>query len=421
MKVGDLGNWPKTLFTYGPFAILVFMFFVAEGKARRAMKEARVEDAKTFTIVYVLNWVVIFGLIIFSVFAWSWLNLKLEPTIKGRIENLKGGDNITTNTANMFLWRHIISLDRSDFEWRLEGIKRFAEGEKVTIILVPEPPKSTGTSEDAIVKGEADIKNYELTIRSEFYDHDVRIVYRRDQKKMFVHEDGKEVELPETTQLLAGTQTEPDSEFFMTVAHAQDTFREADFRSSLESSDVVVRRYARTDLAKQGQAGLNFVEEVLAEPKSSYRLKLGVIVALNNMPNLRVDGLKHKTIEAIQVAAADSDEALRNEALGFLAKHNLARNATMPVTVCEHINFGGRCQGFGPGSYRANRKELGNLPNDTASSIRVMTGYKARLCDSEGKGNGSGICQTIAAGSYQLKTGSNGISDRVSFIEVIKQ
>ena len=78
-------SWIKLLYTYGPFAILVFFVFVTERKSRMAKNEAPPDEKKRLMVVYLLNWVIIFGLVLFSMYAWTRINLDGEPTIKGRI------------------------------------------------------------------------------------------------------------------------------------------------------------------------------------------------------------------------------------------------------------------------------------------------------------------------------------------------
>ena len=48
--------WIKLLYTYGPFAILVFLVFVTERKTRTAMKEAGRDEKQRMIMVYLLNW-----------------------------------------------------------------------------------------------------------------------------------------------------------------------------------------------------------------------------------------------------------------------------------------------------------------------------------------------------------------------------
>jgi hypothetical protein len=156
-----------------------------------------------------------------------------------------------------------------------------------------------------------------------------------------------------------------------------------------------------------------WIDNVLRDNASSYRLRLGVLVALNNMPNLDAESLLPATVNAIQNTLNDPDDALRNEALGLAHKYQL-----IPVTVYEHFDLTGRSQVYGPGTYRADKARLGSLPDDSASSISVAKGFSVRLCEDEGDGKGSGVCETKGPGNHNLPWGPRSVGDKVSFIEV---
>jgi hypothetical protein len=195
----------------------------------------------------------------------------------------------------------------------------------------------------------------------------------------------------------------------------QSDFSSYEYSVGLESPDAIVRRSARYQLSLQDQNEvLPWINGILKDKGSSYRLRLGVLVALNNMPNLPVQSLLPETITAIQNTINDPDDALRNEALGLAKKYHL-----IPVTVYEHDNFQGLSQVFGPGTYRYDQGRLGSLPNDSASSLRVAKGFAVRLCENEGEGKGSGLCETLGPGNHSLSWGPGGLADKVSFVQVI--
>jgi hypothetical protein len=194
----------------------------------------------------------------------------------------------------------------------------------------------------------------------------------------------------------------------------QPAFSSYDFTVGLESSDAIVRRKTRYALSLQDQSvALPWIDSVLENKSSSYRLRLGVLVALNNMPNLLAESLSPATITAIQGALNDPDDALRNEALGLAKRYKL-----IPVIVYEHYDFTGKSQAYGPGKYRADKAQLGSLPNDSASSLRVAKGFFVRLCENEADGKGGGLCVTKGPGNYSLPWGPDGVADKVSFIQV---
>ena len=396
--------WVKLLYTYGPFAILIFFVFVTERKTRAAKNEAKRDEKSKMLLLYMLNWIVIFGLVCFSLYAWSRMNLSEEAEIKGHIANLTGKEVASTRRpASLFLNRDYLGAGRADYLWRLVAPKRFNDGDRVTIVFDPG-------------LGESFVTDNELTIRSSFYERDVGISYNRETNKLYVVEEGgKLTELPQSHQVFASQpEPEPTWNFFSTVAYAQGGFNGEAFAASLESPDPVIRRNARSDLAKQGGAAIPWINNVLSNSGTSYRLKVGIIVALNRMTY--VNGmLQPAALATIQSAAFDKDDTLRNESVTFLEKNRIP----FPVTVYEHSSFAGRNQGFVPGQYRADYGQLGKLPNDSASSLRVQKGFRVRLCENEGNGRGSGRCQEFREGSWELKwSRTSGVADRVSYVDV---
>lgn len=405
--------WVKLLYTYGPFAILILLVFVTERKSRTAMKEATKRDEKALTAVYVLNWVAIFGLVTYSVYAWKQINIDRKPTIRGTIENLSNLQTLGTTSADLYLRKIPKSNSYSDYEWLLiNKDKRWDDGAKIRFTIQAPKPDSK----------DDDLFEYELPIQSDFYDNGVLL--RHKQGKLFLDHAGEEKELqggvlPGNTQPLSA-RVEPSWELFP-IAYAatvQKSFSTYDLSIGLESPDAIIRRKARAELANQDQAvALPWIDGVLKDQKSSSLLRIGVMFALNNMPNVRGESLKPSTIAAIQSALNDSDQTLRNEALSLAKRYNL-----VPATVYEHINYSGKSQGFGLGRYSANKSQFGSLSNDSASSVRIARGFKIRLCDSEGNGSGGGRCEEKGEGSYPLRAGIfGGVGDKVSFIEVIKR
>ena len=395
--------WVKLLYTYGPFAILVFFVFVTERKTRAAKNEAPRDEKSKMMLLYLLNWVVIFGLVVFSLYAWWRINLAEEAEIKGHIANLTGKEVASTRRpASLFLNRDYLGVGRADYLWRLVAPKRFKEGDKVTIVFDPG-------------LGESFVTDNELTIKSSFYDSEVGMSYNREANKLYVQDGNKVVELPQSHNLISSApDPEPTWSLFGTTVYAQAGFNGQAYSASLESPDPVIRRQARADLAKQGGNAIPWINDVLSNSETSYRVKLGVIVALNNMSYVGQGTLSPTALTTVQSAAFNKDDALRNEANSFLDKYKIP----FPVTVYEHVRLGGRSQGFIPGVYRADYRQLGKLPNDSASSLKVEKGYTVRLCDSEGNGKGSGRCEVYRAGTWDLKSSAVGLSDRVSFIEV---
>ncbi|MBK6590740.1 MAG: hypothetical protein IPG22_20910 [Acidobacteria bacterium] len=83
------------------------------------------------------------------------------------------------------------------------------------------------------------------------------------------------------------------------------------------------------------------------------------------------------------------------------------------VTVYDDRDFRGASQVFGPGRYLNNAGQLGSIRNDEASSVIVERGYKVRFCEGEGTGRGSGRCEELGEGRFNLR-----LNDEASYIEV---
>ncbi|HEV7745864.1 MAG TPA: HEAT repeat domain-containing protein [Pyrinomonadaceae bacterium] len=404
MKTPD--DWVRILAAYGPNAILVFFVFVTERKIWKAMKEAPEQDKKKLVGVYIANWVLIFGVAIFAMVAYWQLNLVRKPQISGRLENLSNSEILSTSFDDLYL-RRIRQADYSNYEWLLiNKDKQYDEGETIVFTI----DRSEENHENSF--------DYELPIRSDFYKKGVYL--RRDQDDLYFV--GQKTPLTKRRRLLSSppkpSPPELSMDFFTTTTYAQEQQKQFSIEASkvgLESPDVLVRRNSRSDLANQNQADvLPWIDSVLKDSNSSYRLRLGVIVALNNMPNLPVEVLMPATIDAIQRGLNDPDSTLRNEAYSLARRYKL-----IPLIVYEDIDFSGKSQVFGPGKYRADKLQLGSLPNDSASSYRVAKGFRVRLCENEGSGNGGGICEEKFAGNYPLTWGPSGLADKVSFIQVI--
>ena len=417
----DPKEWISYLFKYGPFAILILLVVVVERTLYSRMKAAAAPDRKMFRTLYFSNWVVILGAIVYCVVFWS-LTYGGKAEIVGTIENLSTMEVLGTTQAQLYLHKKIKSLSLTDYQWRLVSDKPFPDGAKVSLtITVPKPDIET---EGRKFPTEPDLWEYKLPIESYFYDEEV--VLRRKQDKLFLVHNGSEKELegellrnnalPKPGEVTASWAIFPVAHAQAQAQVAQQAFSPAEFTVGLESPDIIVRRKARAELASQDPAvTLPWIDQVLNQ-KSSYRLRLGVIVALNGIPQskLSVDRIPQSTIDALQVAVGDSDYTLRNEAVNFLNRYGL-----VPAFIYEHTDARGKAQAYAQGKYRANRNEFGNLPNDSASALHVGPGFLVRLCEHEGDGNGAGKCKYYGSGWHKLTPAD--LADKVSYISVSKK
>ena len=236
-------NWIKLLATYGPNAILVFLVFITERKIRTAMREEPASEKKKLVAVYILNWFLIFGVVIFAVYAWKRLYLDQKAEIRGTMLNLSAVETLSSNSVDLYQikkekgkWHSIY-----DCYWRMvTEDKPWEEGAKIRFTLQVPKPNSR----------DDDLYEYELPFETDFYYQPVSLI--RKQGKVFLDRNGQEKEIPGT--LLPGNtlpteaQRKHPSEIFP-VAYAQteqQNFSAYDFTLGLESPDAIVRRKVAT-------------------------------------------------------------------------------------------------------------------------------------------------------------------------------
>lgn len=311
METSNMELWAKILFTYGPFGLLLLFLIVAEAKARSAWKDAPMVEKMSFFGLYVVVWLVIIGLTAYSVYAWARTNLSEEAMIKGTFPGLEGSESITsTSDAGFYLRRIYKPGGKFDYMWRLISPARLPDGTKVGF-----------TFDRSTTPDHEDIANYELTILSSFYDNSVRLQlqYDRSANKLFLIHGGHRDELQAVTALSMNIR--PQRVSFIQTALAVEPFSPAEFVKRLESSDPIIRRDARTDLARYGRATLPWIQSVLTDPKSSYRLLLGVVSALNQMKDPGAGTLSSPASAAIIKLGTHEDPVMRAEVIRYVEHH----------------------------------------------------------------------------------------------------
>ena len=305
-------QWAKLLYTYGPFALLVLFVFVIEWKARSLLKDSSSPRLLSVSL-YLLNWFMIFVLCGAIVYIWFQLNLPQGAMIQGALTHLNQDETVFSDSPRLYLQRIYGEKNRFGYNWLLITPKRLPEGEKQSFTI------NFGQGDNARAF------TYDLTIRPSFYRSDVHLTYERDSKKLLLDHEGKQEELVPREDV-AAERTNKASWRLLPIAYAQSSASLDEIFKSLESDDPIIRRDARRDLAAQGQAALPRIEKTLQDPKSSYRVQLGAIVALNNMRNVTVSQETRVAIADIYARYKEQDPVLGSEAMRFL--HNL------PASTC---------------------------------------------------------------------------------------
>lgn len=291
-------DWVRLLFTYGPFGLIVFFLFFAEARARSAWRTAPAREKKLMAGLYLATWAVIFGLTIFSAHVWKVLNVKDEFVLQGRFGIFEPDEQVVGRYTDGLFLRKIYQSDGTfHYEWRLVSRSQLEEGSKIRLTV----EKGNERSEKAV--------DYLITVKSDFLRTGLELTYDRGAGKVLFPGGEAEIVAPTRRKEIQGQGWS-----LFPAAHAAEPFSSAQYKKRLESSDLVIRRDARTDLAKEGAAALPWIQSVLADGDSSYRLKLGVIIALDEMPNVKLDSFPPRSIQGLVEASVDRDETLRGEA-----------------------------------------------------------------------------------------------------------
>lgn len=299
-------DWVKLLYTYGPFALLVFFMFVGEARARSALKDPGVSRKVSLTI-YAANWAVVFTLLGFALSAWYRLTFNSEFTIRGTVLNLQGNETLHSRDNNLFLSKVYEPGGHFHYDWRLITERKLQNGVPFELDL------STSESEKTL--------NYILPIHSDSYGQVLTLTYNRSNDNLRVHDGSADEDLkPQSPDELARRERpEPiPSSLFVWKVEAQAAQQAVPLQDRLEASDPNIRRQARQDLAQQTTQQWSYIDAALSDPNSSYRVKLGVIYALNANKCADISKLSPAALTSVARASGDPDPTLRGLARGCL-------------------------------------------------------------------------------------------------------
>lgn len=338
-------TWIKLLFTYGPFALLTLFIFVILGKAKSQMNDSAKKNPVR-VLVYAATWFAIF--VLCGIIVWVWIRLNVpseEFTIRGHLTGLQDDEKFASRFADMFLKRLSYEQHRNfDYEWRIITRDKLPDAQSISLLI------------DRSTKEHEDLVEYVLPIRSDFYATNaiVDLKYNRQARKLELLQGGEftplKVMWSSDTGETQGALQEPAEGSIGFLNLVKLVFAQAGINSEtlgrrLESDDPVIRLDARADLARAGPEAFTYIRGVLENRESSYRLRLGVISALNNIKDVSASSLGAAGC-AIKVAASDSDSAIRIEAKRFLSAHR-----DVDAVTCRTV-FKPMIEGFGVGSDR---------------------------------------------------------------------
>jgi WD40 repeat protein len=327
MKNGDAGSEPqgclslereaipmnevlvKLLFQYGPFAILVLYVSVTIPQALKFFKKTPQNKNGTARFILIANWIAFFVISAICIYVWVEFNVKDAAIIQGQLIGLPEGTSVTSPFQNLYLRRVYGQKERADFLWAIIRSQKLPRGEPIDF-YIQEP----GNNNPPI---------YKLPVDDDMYNDVVVLTYHAATKKL-CRERGREQSCLEKRDLISGKQQQTNqaegSGFqWIPTVHAQGKTDLTGMSARLDSNDPVVREGAWKDLVAVGQDASDYVSRVLSDPKSSSRLRLSVLVALND-PKAKWS-LTQQANCAILHAVNNPDPTLKEQADKYVSAH----------------------------------------------------------------------------------------------------
>jgi hypothetical protein len=316
-------NWPQLLQDLGPFALLPFSVIVIERLAAARARDQKLPE-NTRKRVYAFAWILIFVLCVTVVIAWFMSRTsKSEAMLHGLITGLGSRQQLRATgperaNVRVFTYRDPQEPDR--LFWRAFSQDPLDEATELRFLI------NTSTQDGDHTFG------YPFQARRNFYDYAQDLVFKYDSAKNIIVFDnpvsGKKDELNAEPIVIASNAPSMFEQAIsrlpgFAVLMAQSPARQqpvAALIENLESDDVLVRLAARRQLAARGPEAKTAMENALVNPASSYRARLGVIVAANQMTGVKADSFTPAAWCGVWKASQSADDTLKTQANLLLKK-----------------------------------------------------------------------------------------------------
>lgn len=324
-------NWPQLLQDYGPFALLPFTLFVIERTAAKRAHDAKLPE-KTRDRVYAAAWIMIFVLC-GAVVAFWYLNRPgpTEAMMRGRISGLTFQQRLRASgpeTANVRVFTYWDPQETDQLFWRTFSAAPLDEQTELVFLI----DSSTRDSEETL--------RFPFRASRKFYGASVELQFRYDTtKKSLLFENsptGKPEEL-KGQPIVVARDTLPAGppnrwlRWFGTVL-AQSKPSISAVLANLEADDPLIRLTARKQLASIGPEATAEMDKALANSDSDYRVKLGVIVAANQMSGFRADAFSSLAWCEVWLATRTGDDTIKEQANLLLQK----QTTPMSTSSCDY-------------------------------------------------------------------------------------
>ena len=306
-------NWPQLLQDYGPFALLPFTFLVLERTAVKRAHDHKLPEM-TRNCVYAAAWVLIFLLCGAVVFFWYSDHVQQrEAVMRGSIRGLSVGQRFRgagPERANVRVFTYRDPQQTDQVFWRTFSAEPLDEQTELTFLI----DKSTQSSEETW--------RFPFRASRKFYGASTDLRFRYDSASgKIIFENGPAGKPEELSgePIVVASDTPPrgprlPSLPWFGAVMAQTKRSAGTVVQNLDSDDPLIRLTARKQLALLGPEAMSTMDKAMANLDSSYRVKLGVIVAANEMKGFRPEAFSPRAWCEVWWAAQTGDETMKGQA-----------------------------------------------------------------------------------------------------------
>lgn len=312
-------NWPELMKNYGPFALLPFTVLVIERLAAKRAHDKRLPEGVR-NGVYATAWVMIFVLCGLVVFFW-YLSLPAakEAMMRGRVTGLKAGNTLRASgpeTANVRVFTYRDPQQADQLFWRTYSVNPLPDSTSLSFLI----DNGDSTREETW--------RFLFLTRRQYYEPATELHFelKLEEKQLILRNtaSGEPEILTGELVVVAASPVNPVLPQLPWVATvwAQTRPSAGVAIANLEANDPLVRLTARKQLASIGPEALKEMDKVLTTPGSTYRAKLGVIVAANQMTAFRPETFGLSAWCEVWKSAQADDQTMKSQANLLLKKQS---------------------------------------------------------------------------------------------------
>jgi hypothetical protein len=327
-------NWPQLLQDYGPFALLPFALLVIERIAATRAHDKRLPET-TRNWVYATAWIMIFVLCGAVVTFW-YLNRPgaQEAMMRGSVNGLTLRQQLNATgpeaaNVRLFTWRDPRVTSR--LYWRTFTTNPLDDKSVLEFLI------------DSGQNGGDAILSFPFRANRSFFtqSQDLRFNYDANSQTLVFEnpvtgkpEEMKGKPIVSLGDASSGAPRVPRLRWFGAVM-AQTKLSASAVIANLDADNPLIRLTARKQLATLGPEATKEMDKALASVDSSDRVKLGVIVAANQMRGFRPEAFGNSSWCEVWRGAQSGDQTMKDQASLLLKK----RSTPISTPACMELRL----------------------------------------------------------------------------------